>query len=233
MVCQFLAGVVLASPGGCRTSSSLYGPSGLFSIPVANVIPEGTFLMGIDFSSGGEKKLGNQGVFFTHLNLGFFPKVELSFRVALAKDVFPLNVPSSGRGSDRMMSVQYKLAEEGGHIPSVVIGLQDIFTGGRFYLWMPPRRSSALFASRYIVASKTFRSKHGTVRFHLGVGTGRLSGIFGGVEKSVGTRCVLTIEHDTSRIIMGLKYELSRQARLKFGWGGEALLLGLRFFGPG
>ncbi|GAG97704.1 unnamed protein product, partial [marine sediment metagenome] len=74
--------------------------------------------------------------------------------------------------------------------------------------------SSVVGRAKYAVATHEFQD----VRLHLGAGTGRLQGIFGGAEARLGPRTKLLTEYDTDGFNYGIRLHLGRGLTVDGGW---------------
>jgi hypothetical protein len=90
-----------------------------------------------------------------------------------------------------------------------------------------------LDATPYIVVSKGLPMQ-GANRFaprlHLGVGSGRLDGVFAGLSGKLTSQLQLMVEYDTNDVNFGLQYAAAQGLRLNAGLvGGNNLGLGMSY----
>lgn len=121
----------------------------------------------------------------------------------------------SGRSQDWTVNAKFNLNQEALLYPAVSLGIEDIEGKGR--------------RSVYGVISKTLPFGF---RIHIGTGTGRFDGMFGGLEKVLNPTPIrqkqvgfpvtsLLIEMDGYKMNYGLRFRLAKGLRLDAGWQGR------------
>lgn len=128
-------------------STSVYGTPGLIETPTAEMYPDGT----LAFTSGVLDQTLRATMTFQML-----PWVHGSFRYAVIEG-FDGEI---GDRFDRSFDLHFQLREEGRTSPALALGLRDF--GG-----------TGIYASEYLVATKTFRDR---LKLSGGIGWGRLAG---------------------------------------------------------
>ncbi len=171
------------------------GISGLIRIPTADVIPDGSYRVGASFIDSNYTRgahAAQSDMIPTFVNVGLLPGLELGFRLSIFPDIEPLRFPNWHYSTDRSIFAHYQLWPQHGNLPAVAIGAQDI----RF-------RDDAQVVGRaeYIVATQQL----GDLRIHLGRGTKRLSGLFGGAEYRISPKLAVIGEYDTDWFNYGLR----------------------------
>jgi len=171
------------------------GISGLIRIPTADVIPDGSYRVGASFIDSDYTRgahTGRSDMIPTFVNVGLLPNLELGFRLSIFPDVEPLRFPNWDYSTDRSVFAHYQLWPQHGNLPAVAVGAQDISF-----------RDDAEVVGRaeYIVATQQV----GDLRMHLGRGTKRLSGLFGGVEYRLSPGLAVIGEYDTDWFNYGLR----------------------------
>ncbi len=180
------------------------GTSGLIRIPTADVIPDGSYRVGASFLDAAHARGAHEGqgdMIPTFVNIGFLPNLELGFRLTVFPDLEPARFPRWDYSTDRSLFAHYRLWPQHGSLPAVAIGAQDI--------QVRDVHSEAIGRVEYIVAIEQV----GNLRMHLGRGTKRLSGLFGGAEYRLSPRLVVIGEHDTDWFNYGLRMAPSRSWR--------------------
>ncbi|NIZ10964.1 YjbH domain-containing protein [Pseudooceanicola sp. HF7] len=132
-----------------------YGTPGLIDMPTAYPMPDGEVSLSTDYFADMARLA---------LTFQITPRLSGSFRYALIDDFRA----SGGSYFDRSFDLDYVLAMEGPTTPGLKIGLRDF--GG-----------TGIYASEYLVASKTFD----TFQASLGLGWGRL-GSYNGFSNPLG-----------------------------------------------
>jgi hypothetical protein len=199
------------------------GISGLIRIPTADVIPDGSYRVGASFIDSDYTRgahAGRSDMIPTFVNVGLLPGLEMGFRLNIFPDVEPLRFPNWHYSTDRSVFAHYQLWPQHGSLPAVAIGAQDISF-----------RDDAEVVGRaeYIVATQQL----GALRLHLGRGTKRLSGLFGGAEYCISPGLAVIGEYDTDWFNYGLRAAPNRSWRVDLtltdsrAIGGAVSYLGL------
>jgi membrane-associated phospholipid phosphatase len=136
------------------------GETGYINMPDGRIEADGTFRMGYSFAEPYSS---------IWTSVALLPRVEV-----YARYVRIMHTPAKpgvvawqnyGDYKDKVFSGKVLLLEEDWHIPSLVFGMSDM-------------QGTGLFVSKYLAASKQF----GALDTTLGIGTGRISGMFGGAR---------------------------------------------------
>ena len=133
-------------------TSSNYGETGLFEVPTARMMPEGSLKFGLNSSYPYEQ---------TVISATPFSWLEATYRYTEIKNELYSPYPSfSGNQTfkDKAFDFKIKIVDESRYIPSIAIGLRDV--GG-----------TGWFSSEYITASKGY----GPFDLTLGLGWGQLA----------------------------------------------------------
>lgn len=154
-----LPAALLACVGfSARAEPNLNGVTGYINMPDGRIEPDGTFRMGYSFAEPYSSLWSS---------ITFLPRVELYARYTrfMTGQIGAGDPYWQGYGDykDKEASGKLLLLEEGRNTPSVALGLDDVIGTG-------------LFKSQYLAASKRF----GALDTTLGVGEGRISGVFAG-----------------------------------------------------
>jgi len=174
---------------------SAEGISGLIRIPTADVIPDGSYRVGASFVASDYTRgtyTDRSDMIPTFVNVGLLPNLELGFRLSIFPDIAPLRFPNWHYSTDRSVFAHYRLWPQHGNLPAVAIGAQDI----RFR-----DDAEVVGQAEYIVATQQL----GALRLHLGRGTKRLSGVFGGAEYRLSPGLAVMGEYDTDWFNYGLR----------------------------
>lgn len=215
-----------------RNAASMFGAPGLVQVPSATATPSGTFDVTFDGArqpfvagSGGQQR----NLFVT---IGLLPWLTLVARGTSAIDpgsttqTRDLSASLSVRlHRDLSAGLAVRLLEEHEWTPAIAVGMQDL--GG----------ASTFFASRYVVASKTWL---GSSTVSLGIGSGKvLNGPFGGIGLGLGQWVSVLGEYDGHAVNGGVRVfpfpsyadRIGLQPRFDFVWRqgvGAALGAGFR-----
>ncbi|HOM82855.1 MAG TPA: YjbH domain-containing protein [Armatimonadota bacterium] len=129
--------------------------------------------------------------------------------------------PAGGWNIDRSLSARLLLLRQGRHSPSLALGMRDI-TG------------TSNFGANYLVASYRFpkpvwdaNATPPGIGVHLGIGTNRLHGLFGGIDYWPTSRLGVMAETVDGRVHAGLRWRATRQFQI------QPSLMGLRWLGGG
>lgn len=148
--------------GQAWAEPSLIGQSGLIAMPDSHIDAAQSWRLGLSHASP-----------YTTLwsSVTALPWLEVSGRVTQISGLpgFPDSAfeASYGDYKDKTFDVKLRLAAESATLPSLSLGLQDYLGTG-------------IFRANYLAASK----RVGAADFTLGVGDGRIDGVFGGVRYS-------------------------------------------------
>ncbi|MFY9260325.1 MAG: YjbH domain-containing protein [Gallionella sp.] len=139
---------------------NLNGETGYINMPNGRVEPDGTFRMGYSFADPYVNMWSS---------ISLSPRLEMSARYTRVMSGAIGNGTAGWAGygdyKDKVINGKFLLLTEDWHTPSVVFGLSDVMGTG-------------LFKAKYVAASKKF----GALDTTLGIGSGRISGVFAGVR---------------------------------------------------
>lgn len=192
--------------GAVQVVGQIVGTTSLITIPVADMPPDGTLVLGGGFVDGQYSDYLGGRVDYTPVfaTVGFLPFLELSFRFSR-----PVDLDDRERLGDRMVSARLRLLSEKEHRPAIVVGIHDFLTV----------EERNYFNALYIVYSKGFHFVV-PISLHLGYGSDVMNalayqfvGVFGGIAATVVPHGELLLEYDAERINAGIRYELSDRFR--------------------
>ena len=205
----FFATLLLIFPSQHSIAQSLTGPSGLVTIPTAEIQQDGKIAFGLNWLNKRylvfEDNVRQYHGIAPFMTLGYLPFLEISLRLTRS-----LNYPEPEALGDRVVNLRFRLLPENRSFPSVVIGAHDAIG------------ESQNFHAFYLSASKNFhltpRSKIG---FHLGYGSDyfdadrrQFVGIFGGISLSPHPFVRLMLEYDTEKFNFGTRLSLFDRVEL-------------------
>lgn len=209
-------------------SQSLTGVSGLVTIPSAEVMRDGEFSIGVNYSP--REILRDNSFDYNSLLIfamgSYLPFLELGLR-----STYPLQFKEHAIG-DRMPIVRIKIFSEKEFWPSVLVGFHDFLSayGGN---------SAVHFNSLYLVMTKNFYN--GMIGTTVGYGSDIMKadahqfvGIFGGINIRILKNFEVMAEYDGTHTNGGLRVKLFDHISLLGGWlrwkyfsGGAGVSFGL------
>lgn len=198
--------VLLALAVSIQVSASpaYFGYTGLMMTPTADTLKMGGVNFGGVFLSD-----DNNDTTFVSANVGILPRLEVG--AALID-------PENG-DSDAIINAKFSLLSETAATPALAVGLSDI--------------TDELDATPYVALSKSIPLAGQYMwepRFHVGVGGGRLDGLFAGLSAKATDRIQLMVEYDSDDVNFGLQFAAAKGLRLHAGLvGGDRLGLGLNY----
>jgi hypothetical protein len=206
-----LALLALAPPAWA--APSLLGPTGLLLIPTAETLGATQFNLGLSGIRADEGP--DQSILYG--NVGLLPEFELGFTREKPQNA----------GAETLLNAKVRLLRPPLGKLSLAAGMMDI--------------SNQIDRTPYLVLSHTLGA--GLVRgvgpvellqIHLGVGGGRLDGLFGGVSLTINHRLQVMAEYDSEHVNIGARIPLALKldATLAALDGFEELAAGLSFSGP-
>lgn len=160
LVTLSVLGAVVSPP--VFAQPNINGETGYINMPSGRIEPDGTFRMGYSFARP-------YASLWSSITL--LPRVELYARYTRIMGIPGFNTTNSAYGlgygdyKDKVASGKLLLLEEDWHTPSLVFGINDV-------------QGTTLFPSKYLAASKQF----GALDTTLGIGSGRISGVFAGAR---------------------------------------------------
>lgn len=180
---RWLCHLLLANVWGCGIAwgqASLQGQTGYIHAPSARIERDGTWTLGVAYDNP---------YFSVYNNVAILPFLEgtLKFNQIRGVKAFPNQPGNNESYKDEEFDLKLRLTDEDGMLPAVAIGIQDYF-------------GTRLFASEYIVATKTFGSAEVSVGYapdKLSVKSGgntgvvrddnRMHGVFWGARVPLGS----------------------------------------------
>lgn len=181
-----------------------FGYTGLMLTPSADTLKMGGINFGGVFLSD-----DNNDTTFLSANVGLLPKLEVG--AALIDPEFG--------DSEAIINAKFGLLSETAATPALAVGLSDI--------------TDELDATPYVALSKSIPLAGQYVwqpRFHVGVGGGRLDGLFAGFTAQATDRIMLMLEYDSDDVNFGLQFSAAQGLRFHAGLvGGDSLGLGLNY----
>lgn len=207
IIIQFLSLWCIAQPTA--------GTSGLLNSPAAGMPDDGTFSAGANYLPDilTPQAEFNYDTFNYYVGMVFLPFFELSLRMTLLEE------EKKYINQDRSLAVKIRLLKEKKYLPSIVIGLNDIYT--------TIQSGNQYFKSIYIAGSKTFNSGGSLTRVSLGCLSGFSNdnmefGPFGGLSFSPAFLKSLSLmaEYDSRYINAGASILLFRHIYL-YGFAAD------------
>jgi hypothetical protein len=172
---------------------SFFGYTGLVVVPTADSLNQGEYNLGamaLNLDAGADSN-----VYLA--NMGLADSFELGF--ARFK-------PEGGKG-ETLINAKYMFRGETERNPAMAVGVVDL--------------TDETDTSTYIVLSKRMGGQAKTAlgeitspMIHIGVGGGRLDGIFGGVSATLGERFTLMAEYDSRDVNFGARLALTSEIRI-------------------
>ena len=177
---------------------TLTGTTGLLTIPSAEMQSDGTFIVGANYLPKINQPTWGYNTGNYYLNLTFLPFLEVAYKMTLIKTA------STGRYTqqDRGLNLRLQLLKEKVYLPSVVVGMHDVYTS--------VSSGNQFFGATYIVVTKHFNLKRTVLGVTSGYGTDLLRnnqfvGLFGGMSLKPAFYKPLTFmaEYDCKGINLG------------------------------
>jgi hypothetical protein len=194
-------------------ASSLLGPTGLITIPTADVLGMTQFTVGLTqvWADAHEDET------LVYANVGLLPKLEVGFtREDLQDDE-----------SETILNAKVRLL---GPLPgkiTLAAGVMDF--------------TDQIDRTVYVVGSHTLGAglltefgQVTTPQLHVGIGGGRFDGLFAGVSTTVNRKLALMAEYDGDDINLGARLPVAPQVEASAGIlnGFDDLALGVQFSSP-
>lgn len=181
-----------------------FGYTGLMMTPTADTLKASGVDLGAVFLSDDH----NDNTFWS-ANIGLLSSLEVGAAV-----VSPEHGDSKG-----IINAKFGFLKETMATPALAIGMSDL--------------TDQLDSTPYIVMSKSLSLKGQSLwepRLDIGVGGGRLNGVFAGLSAKVTDRMQLMLEYDTNDVNFGLQFASAHGLRLHAGLvGGDNLGLGMSY----
>jgi len=195
-----LAAIILYSLNENKISAqTIYGTTGLISIPTADMLGEGEISFGAGFIHKKDNLLYpdkyHQSVFYAAL--GYLPFLEVSLRVSRQ-----INFNGAQALGDRMPCIKIRILEESETLPSIALGAHD-------FMWAVGDVESIHYNAAYFVCSKHILLSGSMidVGLHAGYGTDWMKaanhtfvGIFGGISAFLHKTAGILLEYDAKQI---------------------------------
>ena len=205
-------------------SQPIAGTTGLLNTPTAEMQPEGTFFMGANYLPNAitpDFFSYNTGNYY--FNITFLPFLEVSYKLTLIK------VSNNHYNQDRSVMVRGRLFRESRLLPSIVLGVNDIYSTGI---------ENQYFNAGYWVATKSFRLSFLKLQCNAGQQSSLknpdfASGFFGGISltplKNEWIR--LMAEYDGKSFNTGLSTTLFNHVKLYgFAYDMKHFTGGIQYF---
>jgi hypothetical protein len=182
-----LVGLFFALAGvAAWAAPSFQGYSGLVNIPTADSLDAG------EYNVAGFLAEGDKNSALGAANVGLLAGLEMG--AAYEK--------KEGEPGKTLINGKFNFMSEGIVRPELAVGVADI--------------SDRLDLSPYFVMSKSLTGPLNVLhkeiinpRLHLGVGSGRFDGVFGGVSVGIGKIASLMAEYDSKQMNAGLRFAVS------------------------
>ena len=205
-----LAAALIAMGLGAATAApSFFGYTGLMVVPTSETLDKGEYNLGamtLNLDEGADSN-----VYLANMGLAD------SFEVGFAR------FKPEGENGETLINAKYMFRNETEHNPAMAVGVIDL--------------TDETDTSTYVVLSKSISGPMKTAlgevtspRIHLGVGGGRLDGIFGGVSATLGERFTLMAEYDSRDINFGARLAIMPEIRIHAALlNGEDVGIGFTF----
>lgn len=126
------------------------GTTGLLNVPTANMQNDGTFYTGVNYLPEAlTPSTWDYNTYNYYFNFTFLPFLELSYRLTL----FKLDEENRFNNQDRSIAVRIQILKENKSRPSLVLGVNDVFSSEIKLL------GSKYYSSIYAVGTKDFKIK--------------------------------------------------------------------------
>jgi hypothetical protein len=174
---------------------SFQGYSGLINIPTADSLDAGEYNVAgfVVQGDNNDKAIGTA-------NVGLLAGLEMGVSYEKAE----------GARGETLINGKFNFMSEGMVRPEIAVGVADI--------------NDRLDMSPYFVMSKSLTGPLNVLhkeiinpRLHLGVGSGRFDGVFGGVSVGIGKIASLMVEQDSNQMNAGLRFNVSPELQVHLG----------------
>ena len=189
---------------------SLEGYTGLLLIPTADALNQGEY--NVAFFALSLEEGADSNVFAANLGL------------AGAAEVGIARLRPEGGPSETLLNGKYNFRAEEGGKPALAVGVIDA--------------TDEIETTAYVVASQTLSrnvlrtgKEIASPRVHVGIGGGRLNGLFFGASAVLGDTLTLIAEYDSEDVNLGARLALGQGLRAHAGWinGLNDVALGVSF----
>jgi len=185
-------------------TNSLTGPTGLITIPTAEMSEDGEISFGLNLINKYFVYRSYYNTIIGSITLGYLPFLEITPRLTI-----PLDIPELRGFGDRIICIRLRPFKENGFFPSIVLGVHD------------PVGITNQFNASYLVASKSFHLFRTTMDFHLGYGVDWIEaeryqfvGLFGGISLSPKPFIAFMLEHDAEQFNCGMQISVLNHIEL-------------------
>lgn len=172
---------------------SFRGYTGLVKVPSANVLDQGEFSVGV-MTEGTDRFEANDAFAM----YGILPQIEMGV------DSFQGH---STNDRTALVNLKYRFSPESESKSGYAVGIIDATDSVE-------RTAYAVATKSLIRRTNIFASVVSSIRGHIGVGTGDLSGVFGAISVFSGNRIVFTAEWDSEDVNLGFRLTPIRGLRL-------------------
>ncbi len=209
LICVVALGSLMGAIPATAAQSFL-GHTGLINIPTTEVMSMGEFSLGgyfLNFDRGPDTAV-------YAATTGVFPKLEAGISA----------VKPDGGDTDWRINAKYNLIPETIATPAVSAGVFGL--GGNSD------------TTGYVVVGKALEAPGvdslagvGAPHVYLGLATGGMDGLFGGISATLGDKLTLMVEHDTNDFNFGARFAITNQIRLHGAiMGGDNVGFGISFY---
>ena len=192
---------IVSSP--VAATPAYFGYTGLMLTPTADTLKMGGANFGAVFLNN-----DNNNTFLSG-NVGLLDSLEVGAAL----------VSQEHGDSNGIINAKFRLLKETVATPALAVGWSDL--------------TDQLDSTPYVVASKSLPLIGKALlapRLSVGVGGGRLDGLFAGLSAELGSRTQLMVEYDTNDLNFGVQFAAGQGLRLQAGLiGGDSLGLGINY----
>ncbi|MHB9035223.1 MAG: hypothetical protein ACYC64_01050 [Armatimonadota bacterium] len=200
----FVAIAVAALAAGVAAAPAYPGYTGMIFTPTESTLNMGATSLGAAFIGR-----DNNDTSYFSANFGLIEGLEAGLAV----------VDHEVGNSNTIVNAKYSVIKESFAKPGLAIGISDI--------------GDDIDSTPYVVLGKSLELPGMTLkalRGHVGLGSGSLDGVFGGLSATISNTLTFMIEHDTNNLNLGLQLAVSSGLRAHADLiGGDDLGIGLSF----
>ncbi len=197
------------------SSQTLFGYTGLVTIPTAEIAQDREIILGLHYINKEYFIYHYKCIdaFLPYITIGYLPFIEINLRMNCLNQLPDIKKTIIG---DRTVNIRLKFLSEGKYYPSVAIGGNDILTTNS-------SRPTNFQNCIYIVASKSFTKIIGKsiLGMHLGYGSDMMKaaqhqfiGVFGGCSVNTIHYGKYFIEYDTNKTNFGFSQKIIRHINI-------------------
>lgn len=192
MVFCLITVLALAAVSGPVVATPAYpGFTGLIFIPTADTLKMGNVNFGAGFVHLDD---ADTTVGYWSANVGLIDSLEVGGALLDPED-------DDTKG---IVNAKFSLLKETLTAPAIAVGISDL--------------TDEFDSTPYVVLSKGLTLQGQRMfqpRLHIGVGGGKLDGLFGGLSMAVSPKLMLMVEHDTENVNFGLQFAAANALRLR------------------